>query len=292
MELRQLEYFAAVAEEANFTRAADRVHVSQSGVSAQIRQLERELGASLFDRTGRTATLSPAGVAALEHARATLAAASAVRQAVDDVNGVLRGRLVIGMVTACTVEPLFAGLAAFHRERPAIRISLREDSSDRLVEQVRCGDVDLALAAMAETVPADLAGLPIVSERLVAAAPAGHRLLRRRRVALADLVDHPLVCLPPGTGVRTAFDDSCARRGVRAQVALEASAPGAVLDLARRGLGVAVLSASMVTALTDLETRDLVDADVPAVLALVWRERLNPALRELLTHLRPAFGHP
>ena len=85
MEMRQLEYFVAVAEEANFTRAAERVHISQSGVSAQIRQLERDLGATLIDRSGRSATLTPAGEAALAHARAVLAAAAAARQAVDDV---------------------------------------------------------------------------------------------------------------------------------------------------------------------------------------------------------------
>src|SRR5919205_243713 len=74
MDLRQLEYFVAVAEERNFTRAAERVHISQSGVSAQIRRLEHELGAELFDRSARTATLTVAGKAALDHARATLAA--------------------------------------------------------------------------------------------------------------------------------------------------------------------------------------------------------------------------
>src|SRR4029079_4046340 len=99
MELRQLEYFVAVAEETNSTKAARRVHISQSGVSAQIRQLERDLGAELFDRSERTATLTVAGAAALEHARATLASAEAVRVAVDDVNGLVRGRLVVGMVT-------------------------------------------------------------------------------------------------------------------------------------------------------------------------------------------------
>src|SRR4026208_1112152 len=75
MELRQLEYFVAVAEEGTFTRAAERVHISQSGVSAQIQQLERELGAPLFERTPRRATLTPAGEAALVHARAVLASA-------------------------------------------------------------------------------------------------------------------------------------------------------------------------------------------------------------------------
>src|SRR5689334_6375509 len=136
MELRQLEYFVAVAEERNFTRAAQRVHISQSGVSAQIRQLERELGAELFDRSARTATLTVAGKAALAHARDALAAVAAVRQAVGEVADVIRGRLAVGMVTGCTVTPLFDALAAFHGAHPGVQIALGEDGSDRLVEQV------------------------------------------------------------------------------------------------------------------------------------------------------------
>src|SRR4051812_23702444 len=103
MELRQLEYFVAVAEEGNFTRAAERVHISQSGVSAQIQQLERELGAPLLDRSGRTATLTVAGAAALPYARAVLASVADVRRSVDDVNELVRGELVVGMVTGCTI---------------------------------------------------------------------------------------------------------------------------------------------------------------------------------------------
>ena len=153
MELRQLEYFIAVAEEASFTRAADRVHISQSGVSAQIRQLEQDLGAVLLDRSGRETTLTAAGSAAIGPARAVLAAAGAVRQAVDEVNGLLRGRLVVGMVTACTVTPLFAALAAFHHAHPGVEISLLEGSSDVLTGQVRAGLADLALIGCAGAPP-------------------------------------------------------------------------------------------------------------------------------------------
>src|SRR3954454_5329858 len=132
MELRQLEYFVAVAEEANFTRAAERVHISQSGVSAQIRALEHELGGELFDRTARAARLTPAGKAAIGPAREALAAADALRQAVDDVSGLVRGRLTMGMIIGCEVTPLFDALAAFHRAYPSIEIALLEDNSDRL----------------------------------------------------------------------------------------------------------------------------------------------------------------
>ncbi|MFJ7724033.1 LysR family transcriptional regulator, partial [Rhodococcus erythropolis] len=91
MELRQLEYFVTVVEEANFTRAAERLHVAQPGVSAQVKRLERELGQELLDRSGRTVRLTDAGRAVLPHAYAALAAVQSTRDAVDALNGLVRG---------------------------------------------------------------------------------------------------------------------------------------------------------------------------------------------------------
>jgi DNA-binding transcriptional LysR family regulator len=291
MELRQLEYFVAVAEEQNFTRAAERVHISQSGVSAQIRRLEHELGAELFDRSARTATLTVAGKAALEHARAALAAAEAVGQAVGEVTDLIRGRLTIGMITGCTLTPLFDTLAAFHRAHPGVQISLLEDNSDRLVEGVRAGALDLALVGLAGAVPEGLDALTIISERLVATVPPGHPLAGRRQVTLRDLADHPIVCMPPGTGLRAVFDEVCAAQGLHPRIALQASAADAIVDLAARGLGVAILSASMSVHYRDrLTALPIADADVPALLALVWKNPHGPAVRELLTHSRRAFA--
>ncbi|MFF3350170.1 LysR family transcriptional regulator [Streptomyces sp. NPDC002779] len=290
MELRQLEYFIAVAEERNFTRAAERVHISQSGVSAQIRQLERELGAELFDRSARTVTLTPAGKAALEHARTALAAAGAVGQAVGEVTDLIRGRLTVGMVIGCTITPLFDALAAFHEAHPGVEISLLEDSSDRLAEGVRTGTVDMALIGTATATPDGLAALTVISERLVAAVPAGHALAKRRRVTLRDLTAHPIVCMPPGTGLRAVFDQACAAQNLQPTITLQASAADAIAGLAVRGLGVAVLSKSMAESYRDqLTARTIDDVDVPALLALVWRSAHNPAVRELLVHSRRAF---
>ena len=290
MELRQLSYFVAVAEEANFTRAAERVHISQSGVSAQIQQLERDLGAPLIDRSGRTATLTAAGAAALEHARAALASAATMRQAVDEISGLIRGRLVVGMVTACTVTGLFDALAALRLAHPGVEITLIEDNSDRLIESVRTGAADLALIGTAGTPPHGLDALPIVSERLIAAVPAGHPLAKRQRATLADISTYPIVSMPQGTGIRTVFDQACAAKGIRPNIALQASAATAIKDLAIRGLGIAILSQSMV-ANHDQRLTALVldDITTPALLALIWRTTTNPALRELLKHSRQAF---
>ena len=291
MDLRQLEYFIAVAEEASFTRAAERVHISQSGVSAQIRQLEHDLGAALLDRSGRETRLTAAGAAAIGPARAALAAAGAVRQAVDEVNGLLRGRLVIGMVTACTVTPLFEALAAFHHAHPGVEISLLEGSSDVLTGQVRAGLADLALIGCAGAPPDGLGALTIISEPLAAAVPPGHPLAGRDRVTLASLAGYPIVSLPEGTGVRAVFDQSCLAGGVRPGIALQASAPGTVADLAVRGLGVAILTQSMAAGHAGRLRAVAIDGlAMPAVLALVWAPDPGPALRELLVHSREAFG--
>jgi DNA-binding transcriptional LysR family regulator len=290
MELRQLEYFVAVAEEANFTRAAERVHISQSGVSAQVRALETELGAELFDRSARTARLTAAGMAALAHARAALDAADAVRHAVDDVNGLVRGRLTIGMITGCEVTPLFDALAAFRRAHPAIEMALQEDNSDRLIENVRSGSADIALVGVPGQPPDGLDAQVIVSEGLVALVPDAHPLAGKPRISLAALTAYGIVSLPLGTGIRAVLDQACAQAGLRREIALEASAPGAVADLAARGLGVAVLSASMAAGHDDLHAVPIDDVRIPAVLALIWRRTSSPALRALLPHLRAAFG--
>jgi DNA-binding transcriptional LysR family regulator len=293
MELRQLEYLVAVAEEANFTRAAERVRISQSGVSAQIRQLEHELGVELIDRSGRRATLTSAGAAVLEHARAALAAAGAARQAADDVNGLLRGRLAVGMVTGCTVTPLFDALAAFHHVHGGVDITLTEGGSDQLVSGVRTGEIDLALVGTAAEPPSGVGSFTVVSERLVAVIPPGHPLLGRAHLSLREVCAYPLVCMPAGTGLRAVLDQACATQGIRPAIAVQASAGEAITQLAQRGLGVGILSESMADTEHGRPTAVVIDdIRTRAVLAVIWTLAMSPALRELISRCRGAFRLP
>jgi DNA-binding transcriptional LysR family regulator len=290
MELRQLEYFVAVAEEANFTRAAARVHISQSGVSAQVRALEKELGTELFDRSGRTARLTEAGREAMPWAKAVLESVAGLRQTVDQVQGLVRGHLTIGMITGCEVGPLFAALADFHREHPAIELELAEDNSDQLVIGVRVSLYDIALVGLAGETPEHLASQVISRESLVALAPPDSELAAMKEVTLLDLTAYPLVTLPEGTGIRTVFDEAFLSKGLIPDLALAASAPGAVADLAARGLGIAVLSESMAPNYPELTAVPIAGIEIPALLALVWRPRVSAALSALLPHLEKAFG--
>ena len=160
------------------------------------------------------------------HARAALACVEAVREAVDEVTGLVRGRLTVGMVTGCTITALFDALAAFHLTHPGIQITLYEDNSDRLIDAVRSGGTDLALIGSCGPPPAGLDALAIISERLVAAVLTDHALAGRGRVTLADLIAFPIVCLPQGTGIRAVFDQACRVAGLQPDIARPTSQRG------------------------------------------------------------------
>jgi len=122
--------------------------------------------------------------------------------------------------------------------------------------------------------------------------PADHPLAGRTAVDLVTLCAYDLVCLPVGTGIRSVLDQACAAVGLRPEVALQATAPAAVADLAARGLGVGVLSASMGVDFGQLTVVPVTGVKIPALLALVWRSEHSPAVRALLPHLRAAFRRP
>ena len=139
MELRQLAYFLAVAEERNFTRAAERIPIAQPAISQQIRRLESELGEPLFVRDRRGIRLTAAGQALLPHARAMVADAAHARQAVSALSGLLAGQLAFGFVQPLPDRRLPGLLGAFHREHPGIELRLLEDETDALLAALATG---------------------------------------------------------------------------------------------------------------------------------------------------------
>jgi DNA-binding transcriptional LysR family regulator len=286
MELHQLSYFVAVAEEGGFTRAAARMRVAQPGVSAQIRKLERELGQPLLDRSGRTVRLTAAGRAVLPFARAALGAVEAARHAVDELTGLTRGRVAIGTVTSHTVD-LAGILADFNALHPAVEITLVEDASERLVEAVRDGGLDAAIVAFA-TAPAGLGVHVVADEPIDAAVWPGHELAGRDTIPLAALRDRPLICLPRGGGIRAILDDACAAAGFVPHVAFEAGSPAVLEQLAARRLGVAILPASIARHRPGLHRLRITGPALRGRLGLAWRLAgpIGPAASAWLAHAR------
>lgn len=295
MDLRQLEYLVAVVDEANFTRAAQRVHVAQPAVSAAIARLERELGQPLVDRSRREIRPTAAGDAVLPHARAALAAVADVRRAVEELSDLVRGSVSIGTVTAHDVH-VPAVLEEFHRAHPAVEITLGTDDSDALIEGVRSGRLDLAIASVgADEVPDGLAVEVATDEAIVAAVHPDDPWRRRRSVSLTALADRPLIALPAGTGIRRRLDEACAAAGVAPRIAFEASTPGELADLAARGLGVAIVPRSVPRHRPDLHAVALTP-ELRGRLVLAWRASgpVSPAARALIglarRHLRVGGG--
>ncbi len=287
MELRQLEYFVAVAEEGSFTRAAARVHVAQPGVSAQIRRLEREFGQPLLDRSGRTVRLTDVGAAVLPYARAALGAVEGARLAVDELTGLLRGHVAVGMVTSCSFTELFVLLADFHRDHPAVEITLSEANSDRLLADVLDGRLDMALVGLATPPPAGVETQVIVDEALIAAVGTDDPLATRSEITLDALRDRALISLPRGTGLRARLDGACAKAGFQPRIAFEASDPYILAQLAVRGLGVAILPESAATDL-DLHRLAFTRPGLRSHIELAWRSAgpSGPAANALIGRAR------
>lgn len=290
MELRQLEYFVTVAGLASFTKAAEALHVAQPGVSAQVRKLERELGHDLLDRSSRTVRLTPVGASVLPHAQAALAAVAAVRRTVDELSGLVRGRVTIGTVVSMGKTVDLPGLlASFHETHSGVEIGLTEDSSEHLVEALHAGRIDLAVIGVTGTRPPGITLYDIVNEPLVAAVGHQDPLAGRERVHLAELAERALICLTQGTGLRSVVEAACAGAGFRPHIAFEAADPHVLAQLAGRGLGVALIPESLARA--NAATVRVVGIDRPRIhgsLALAWRTDgpTSPAGAALIAHAR------
>lgn len=295
MELRQLEYFVAVTEEAGFTRAAERLHVAQPGVSAQIRQLERELGQPLLDRSGRTVRLTEVGAAVLPYARAALAAVEGARRSVDELTGLLRGHVTIGTIDWIQSLDLPGMLSGFHRDHPNVEITVIQDDTASLADALRDGRADLAFLSLGGEPPEGIATRVVIEQDLFAAVGRGHPLARRSTIPLRALADEDLVSLPKGTGLRSVLDEACAVAGLSPRIAFEAGEPPVLAQLAAHGLGVAVLPESAARHLPgDLRAMPIVRPRLTGRIALAWRAEgpRSPAARALIGRAREHLPDP
>ncbi|MFB8207991.1 LysR family transcriptional regulator [Streptomyces sp. NPDC056010] len=242
MEIRQLRHFMAVITHGSFTAAARAELIVQSALSTSVRNLERELGAELFDRTGRRVVLTEAGRALLPAARTVLAGTDAARDAVAAVSGLAGGRVRVGTIQTLTCVDLAAELAAFHRLWPGVQISLREATTPELVAAVRAGELDLAyLAPDTAELPEGIAAFATWHEDLVLITAPGHPLAKAGRTLIKDLADEPFVDFRAGTGLETAVRRLAAHCGLERRITCDVTQIRLLVDLVRAGIGVAIV---------------------------------------------------
>jgi DNA-binding transcriptional LysR family regulator len=284
MELRQLRYLVALAEEQHFTRAAQRLHIAQPALSQQIAKLEREVGVPLVERTTRRLAFTAAGELLLAHARRMVAEEAAARAELDDLAGLRRGHLDVGATQAMGPVDLAKLLVSFHRRHPAIELTVREALTVELHEAVGNDELDLAFVTAPPDSPT-AACQEIAGESLVCVMSPGHPLAGRPALSVAELREDTFVMFARSATVRQKLDDAARRHGFVPDVGFETSDVTRVRALVSAGLGVGILPRS------DAETRgprvqivSLTDPGFVHSVFVTWRKtrRHSPAARAFM----------
>lgn len=238
--LRQLQAFVAVALAGSFSRAAERLHMAQSGVSVLVRELETELGIRLFDRTTRRVELTEAGREFRADAERLIAELDRSVRHTRDLVARRRGRLAVATTPLLASALLAKVIAEFHRMVPGVQVALVDLRTDQVVARVKSGEVDLGVGTFAP----DEEGLdehPLLRDRLMLFCAADHPLAQKARPRWKDLKDQPLVALTRESGIRGLVERCYEAAGLVARPDYELSQISTVLALVEAGLGISVL---------------------------------------------------
>lgn len=247
MELRHLRYFIALAGSLSFTRAAERLHVTQSTLSHQIKQLEEELGIRLFERTGRRVTLTEAGDEFLHHA------GNALRE-IDAGLGALRkdpqeaiGQLRIGATHTFNLSFIPDCIATFHKRHPQVRVVVEELAADAIAARLQQGSLDLGIAYRPSE-PGPLQFEPLYNEEMVLVVAESHPLARRKRVRMVELHRLPMVLLPASFATRQMLEECFRSCGAQPQVVAEINTLAPMMGLVAKTQLACIVAANVVPA--------------------------------------------
>jgi DNA-binding transcriptional LysR family regulator len=285
MELRHLQYFVVVAGELSFTRAATRLDVAQSAVSAGIKTLEQDLGALLLDRNSKRVHLTNAGAMLLPLARATLEAAQAARDVVTGIHGGLLGRVRIGVMTSMGLIQLPALLGEFHRLHPDVVVQATSSGSNALIEALTSRKLDLALVSLPGSPPPGIDLVSLGYSELHLVVPKDHWLAGRASTSITELAGLDFIDSPLGYGNRSvvdrAFLEADTTRHVAVEIADIATGPDYVLE----GLGIALVPSFAIRELEGIATLLVEGADLrwPLSLATPAGRRPSPAALALIS---------
>ncbi|MEF2245015.1 MULTISPECIES: LysR family transcriptional regulator [unclassified Paenibacillus] len=239
MEFRQLQYVIQIAKDHNFSRAAEKLHIAQPSLSQQLSKLEQELGLLLFRRTTNSVELTQAGQVFVERAQQIIDTIEQLKQEMDDMAQMRRGRLVVGTlpITGAHVLPLV--LPVFGEKYPQIEVVLVEETTAKLEQLTASGGTDISLLSL-PLIDASLSWTPYMEEEICLAVPPAHPLAQRNEaVPIAELSDEPFIGLKRGQGFRQITVGYCLEAGFNPQIVFESSNIETVQSLVAGGMGIA-----------------------------------------------------
>lgn len=240
MELRQLSYVIQIAKEKNFSRAAEKLHIAQPSLSQQLSKLEQELNIKLFRRTTNSVEPTEAGEAFVKKAQGILDAVEQLRQEMDDLAQMKKGRLVVGTlpITGAHILPLV--LPRFGAQYPQIEVSLVEETTAKLEQLTANGGTDLSLLTLPLIDSTTLACDPYMEEEICVAVPKNHRLANSKEaIDIAALKDEPFIALKRGQGFRQITVDLCQEAGFTPNIVFESTNIETIQSLVAGDMGIA-----------------------------------------------------
>ncbi|MFC9553104.1 LysR family transcriptional regulator [Rhodococcus sp. NPDC056960] len=286
MELRQLRYFVTVAEEMNFRRAAERLHIAQPALSQQISKFEKELRTTLFERTTRRVELTDAGRVLLDEGRRVLAEADHALAAVEQVAHGEVGLLRIGFVSSAALRIVPATVLALQKEWPGVQVELSESTTDRQLSAIADGILDIGLVREVDRADG-IVVRPLTREPLLVAMHSSHPFADRASVRLVELRDERFLTFPRGQ-VSRLYDHIaalCHHAGFRLEAAQEALQFPTLLGLVAANTGVTIVPASLrALHLPDLRYVALSDPQAASTVSVAYRadRQQLPAIRHFL----------
>ncbi|REE88603.1 DNA-binding transcriptional LysR family regulator [Paenibacillus taihuensis] len=238
MEFRQLQYVIQIAKEKNFSRAAEKLHIAQPSLSQQLSKLEKEIGVLLFRRTTNSVELTHAGSVFVEKAQNILDNIEQLKQELDDLAHMRRGKLVVGSLSITGSHVLPIVLPIFGEQYPEIEIVLVEDTPSKLEQLTASGQTDLSLLALPLFEPS-LEWVPIIEEEIVLAVPPDHHLAKLSEpIRIESLRNEPFIVLKKGQGFRQNVLEICENAGFEPRIVFESTNIETVQSLVAAGMGI------------------------------------------------------
>jgi DNA-binding transcriptional LysR family regulator len=286
MQLNQLEYLLAVAKYNSFTRAAEEINISQSSLSQQVSNLEKELGINLFVRTTRFVELTPVGESFIEHVSRIMSEVKAAHQCIYEYVSIDKGNLAVGIIPIIGHYPIPNLLATFQKEFPGIKLSLIEAQCDEVLRLLQSSKIEAAVVQQYNP-DSSLQYFPLCIDKMVVVTSSRHPLASRKSVHIKELQNEKFIITPQNSGHHHDFDKACKLAGFEPNVLMTCSAVKTHISLVSEGLGITVLSSRVATSYVDpgvsiLSLTPTIDRKI--YLVIQKNTNISPILKAFVKH--------
>ncbi|KFM98668.1 LysR family transcriptional regulator [Bacillus clarus] len=289
IELRQLEYFSAVAKELHFTKAAEKLNISQPSLSQQIRALEHEIGMPLFDRIGKKTSVTEAGKILLSHSKAIFQEVEQARAAILDLHGLEQGKLTIGSLLTVVNYLLPPTILNFNKLYPNIELSILGLRTGEIRKRLLQNELDIGITFL-PVQDKEVISIPLYQSELTLVVPVGHELTKCNSVSFEVLQNYPIILLPSNFHLTELITSHCQNFNFTPKPILEISTMESLIQMVSKGMGITALPKPYIDFLQNEHIQAIkIENPTPKIeIGLIYRKEkyMNAATREFIEQLK------